>query len=63
MDGNQRQGQERVYKQDDGEITAWLIGFEEKMELAHKGSQFYRKIFFLLVLTGFLYLGFIFLLF
>ena len=42
MAGNQRQGQELVYKQDDGEITAWLTGFEEKMELAHKGSPFYR---------------------
>jgi len=63
MAGNQRQGQERVYQQDDGEITAWLTDFEEKMELAHQGSPFYRKIFFLLVLLGFLYLGLIFLLF
>ena len=63
MAGNQRQGQERVYRQDDGEITAWLTDFEEKMELAHQGSPFYRKIFFLLVLLGFLYLGLIFLLF
>ena len=63
MAGNQRAGQERVYEQDDGEITAWLTDFEEKMELAHKGSPFYRKIFFLLVLLGFLYLGLIFLLF
>ena len=63
MAGTQILGQELVYKQDDGEITAWLTGFEEKMELAHKGSPFYRKIFFLLVLTGFLYLGVIFLLF
>jgi len=63
MAGNQRQGQERVYKQDDGEITAWLTDFEEKMELAHQGSPFYRKVFFLLVLLGLLYLGVIFLLF
>ena len=63
MAGNQRQGQELVYKQADGEITAWLTDFEEKMELAHQGSPFYRKIFFLLVLLGFLYLGLIFLLF
>jgi len=63
MADNQRQRQEFVYKQDDGEITAWLTGFEEKMELAHKGSPFYRKVFFLLVLLGFLYLGVIFLLF
>jgi len=63
MADNQRQGQERVYKQDDGEITAWLTDFEEKMELAHQGSPFYRKVFFLLVLLGLLYLGVIFLLF
>jgi len=63
MAGNQRQEQERVYKQDDGEITAWLTDFEEKMELAHQGSPFYRKVFFLLVLLGLLYLGVIFLLF
>ena len=63
MAGNQRQAQELVYKQEDGEITARFTGFEEKMELAHKGSPFYRKVFFLLVLVGFLYLGVIFLLF
>ena len=63
MAGNQRAGQERVHQQDDGEITAWLTDFEEKMELAHKGSPFYRKIFLLLVVLGFLYLGLIFLLF
>ncbi len=61
MAGTQILGQELVYKQDDGEITAWLTGFEEKMELAHKGSPSYRKVFFLLVLIGFLYLGAIFL--
>jgi len=63
MAGNQRQGQELVYKQDDGEITARFTDFEEKMELAHQGSPFYRKVFFLLVLIGCLYLGVIFLLF
>ena len=63
MAGNHKPEQELVYQQDDGEITAWLTDFEEKMELAHKGSPFYRKIFFLLVLLGFLYLGLIFLIF
>ena len=63
MAGNHKPEQELVYKQDDGEITAWLTGFEEKMELAHEGSPFYQKVFFLLVLLGFLYLGLIFLLF
>jgi len=63
MAGNQIERHELVHKQDDGEITAWLTGFEEKMELAHQGSPFYRKVFFLLVLIGFLYLGVIILLF
>ncbi len=63
MAGNQREGQELVYKQDDGEITAWLTGFEEKMELVHEGSPFYQKVFFLLVFIGVFYLAAIFLLF
>ncbi len=63
MAGNQREGHELVYKQDDGEITAWLTGFEEKTELAHKGSPFYQKVFFLLVFIGVFYLAAIFLFF
>ncbi len=63
MAGSQRQKQELVYKQADGEITAWLTDFEEKMELAHQGSPIYRRVFFLLVLIGFLYLGVIFIFF
>ena len=63
MAGTQKQGQELVHQRDDGETTAWFTGFEEKMELVHQGSPFYRKVFFLLVLIGFLYLGIIFLLF
>ncbi len=63
MAENQREGHELVYQQDDGEITAWLTDFEEKTELVHEGSPFYQKVFFLLVLIGFLYLGVIFLLF
>ena len=63
MAGNQRQGQERVYRQDDGEITAWLTDFEEKTELVHEGSPFYQKVFFLLVFIGVFYLAAIFLFF
>ena len=63
MAGNQREGQELVYKQDDGEITAWLTGFEEKTELVHEGSRFYQKVFFLLVFIGVFYLAAIFLFF
>ena len=47
---------ELVYQQDDGEITARLAGFEEKMELPHEGSAGYKKIFHLLVAIGFIYL-------
>ena len=47
---------ELVYQQDDGEITAWLTDFEEKMELPHEGTPAYKKIFFLLVGIGVIYL-------
>jgi len=59
----EKEGEEVVYKQDDGEITAWLTNFEEKMELAHEGMQKYKKIFYIAVLIGFLYLAIIFLFF
>ena len=45
-----------VYQQDDGEITAWLNDFEEKMELPHEGSSRYKKIFYFLVIIGIIYL-------
>ena len=63
MAGNQREGHELVYKQDDGEITAWLTDFEEKTELVHEGSPIYQKVFFLLVFIGVFYLAAIFLFF
>jgi len=63
MAGNQREGNELVYKQEDGEITAWLTDFEEKTELVHEGSPFYQKVFFLLVFIGVFYLTAIFLFF
>ena len=47
---------ELVYQQDDGEITAWLTDFEEKLELPHEGTPAFKKIFFLLVITGIIYL-------
>jgi hypothetical protein len=47
---------ELVYQQDDGEITARLIGFEEKMELPHEGSAGYKKVFYLLVFISVIYL-------
>ncbi|GAI81918.1 unnamed protein product, partial [marine sediment metagenome] len=45
------------------EFALWLTNFEEKMELAHEGMQKYKKIFYIAVLIGFLYLGIIFLFF
>ena len=54
------EGDEVVYRQADGEITAWLTDFEEKMELAHEGSPLFKNIFYLLVGTGLFYLLMIF---
>jgi hypothetical protein len=51
-----RQEDEIVYRQEDGEVTAWLTNFEEKMELAHEGSPTFKKIFYLLVFAGVIYL-------
>lgn len=48
---------ETVYQQDDGEITAWLTGFEEKTALAHKGSKIYKQVFHLCVAVGSIYLA------
>ena len=53
-------GNEFVFRQDNGEITAWFSSIAEKMVLAHEGSPTYKKIFYLLVLAGVLYLAFIF---
>jgi hypothetical protein len=55
-----KQDDEIVYQQDDGEITAWFSGFEEKMTLPHEGSSGYKKIFYLLVMAGIIYLILIF---
>ena len=52
-----------VYRQDDGEITAWLHDFEEIMELPHEGAALYKKIFYLLVIAGLIYLFLIFILY
>lgn len=54
---------EVVYRQENGEITAWLTDFTEKMELAHVGSPFYKKIFYLLAVIGVCYLVAVFLFF
>jgi hypothetical protein len=51
-----------VFRQDDREITARFDTIEEKMVLAHEGSSKYKKVFYLLVLIGVLYLTLIFIL-
>ena len=61
MAGIVKDGQEIIYKQDDGEITAWLTDFQEKMEISHEANPFYKMVFFLMVFIGLLYLGVIFL--
>ena len=58
----EKRGEEFVFKQDDGEITARFNNVEEKMVLAHEGSPAYKKVFYLLVLGGVLYLSLIFIL-
>ena len=57
MAGIEKDGEEIIYRQDNGEITAWLTDFEEKMELSHSGDPFYKKMFFLMVVIGLVYLG------
>ena len=52
--------EEVVYKQDNGEISAWLTNFEEKMELGHEGTQKYKNIFYAAVLISFIYLALLF---
>lgn len=49
-----------AYRQENGEITAWLPDREEKMELTHVGTPLFKKIFYLLVFLGVVYLSFIF---
>jgi len=56
-------GNETVYRQADGETTAWLTDFEEKMELVHESSLKYKRIFYLLVAMGIMYLCSIFIFF
>ena len=56
----EKQGEEFIFCQDDGEITARFDNIQEKMVLAHEGSSKYKKVFYLLVLAGVLYLTYIF---
>jgi len=54
------EGDETVYRQADGEITAWLTDFQEMMELAHESSPKFKRIFYLLVAIGIIYLSVVF---
>jgi hypothetical protein len=53
-------GDSFVYRQEDGEITAWLADDEEKMVLAHEGDRQYKRVFYALVLSGLIYLAVVF---
>ena len=56
-----KEGADLVFQQDDGQITARFIDYEEKQELSHEGHPNYQKVFKILVLLGVFYLGYIFL--
>ena len=56
----QKEGSDLVYRQETGEVTARLIGYEEKAELRHEGLRRYKAIFYLLAAAGVLYLVYIF---
>jgi hypothetical protein len=63
MGSIEKEGEEIVYRQDDGEITAWLTNFKEEMELSYEGNPIYKKPFYIAVLIASLYLCLIFVLF
>ena len=63
MGSIEKDGEEIVYRQDDGEITAWLTNFKEEMEHVYKGNPMYKKPFYIAVLIAALYLCLIFVLF
>ena len=54
-----KEGEDLVYKQDDGETTAVLTDFEEKTELGHEGTKTARHVFHLFVAAALLYLAYI----
>jgi hypothetical protein len=58
-----KNGEDIVYRQTDGEVTANLTDFKEKMVLEHQGSSRYQNIFYLLVAAGVIYLFLIFMFF
>jgi hypothetical protein len=53
----EQEGNDIVYRQDDGEVTAYLTGYEDKSELAHEGRQEVKIIFWALVAIGIIYLA------
>lgn len=57
MGSYEKDGDQFVFRQDDGEITAWFEHYEEKQILTHTGSPVYKKVFYLLVLAGSAYLA------
>jgi hypothetical protein len=49
-----------VYRQEDGEITAWFENDDEKMVLSHSGDPKYKAVLYALVILGLLYLATVF---
>lgn len=56
----EKEGEAFIYRQDDGEVTAWLADDEEKLILAHEGDRQYKRVFYVLVLSGLIYLTVVF---
>jgi len=56
----EKEGEKYIFRQENGEITAWFDNNEKKMVLSHEGNSFYRRVFNLLVLAGVFYLALIF---
>lgn len=56
-----KKNSEVYFQQEDGEITARLTDFTEKMELTHKESNLHKRILHIFVALGALYLTVVFL--
>lgn len=56
----EKKGEKYIYRQNDGEVTAWFDHIDEKKVLVHEGRPIYRWVFKLSVTVGVLYLLLIF---
>jgi hypothetical protein len=58
----EQEGADVVFRQDDGEITAYLTDYEERQELTHEGRRDVKILFCSLLAFAIVYLAVIFLL-